>query len=137
MALFGHCPLIISIEHLLFLRHHARCQRYRIVMLLLGFPDGSNSKESTCNVRDPGSIPGSGRSSGGRHGNPLQYSCRKNPMDRGAWWATVHWVVVACGLWDLSFPTRDQTHVLCIVMQILYHLTTKEVPVTDILTVNN
>ena len=45
--------------------------------------------------------------------------------------------LVACGLWDLSFPTRDQTHVLCIVMQILYHLTTKEVPVTDILTVNN
>ena len=43
-------------------------------------------------VRDMGSIPGLGRSPGGRHGNPLQYSCLENPMDRGAWWATVHGV---------------------------------------------
>ena len=43
-------------------------------------------------IRDMGSIPGSGRSPGGGHGNPLQYSCLKNPMDRGAWWATVHGV---------------------------------------------
>ena len=42
--------------------------------------------------RDVGSIPGSGRSPGGGHGNPLQYSCLENPMDRGAWWATVHGV---------------------------------------------
>ena len=42
-------------------------------------------------MRDEGSIPGSGRSPGGGHGNPLQYSCVENPMDRGAWWATVHW----------------------------------------------
>ena len=41
-------------------------------------------------IRDMGSIPGSGRSPGGGHGNPLQYSCRQNHMDRGAWWATVH-----------------------------------------------
>ena len=41
-------------------------------------------------LRDIGSIPGSGRSSGGGHGNPLQYSCLENPMDRGALWATVH-----------------------------------------------
>ena len=41
-------------------------------------------------VRDTGSIPGSGRSPGGGHGNPLQYSCLENPMDREAWWATVH-----------------------------------------------
>ena len=39
---------------------------------------------------DVGLIPGSGRSSGGGNGNPLQYSCLKNPIDRGAWWATVH-----------------------------------------------
>ena len=44
-------------------------------------------------VRDVGSIPGSGRSSGGGHGNPLQYTCLKNLMDRGAWRATVHRVV--------------------------------------------
>ena len=41
-------------------------------------------------IRDMGSIPGSGRSPGGGHGNPLQYSSLKNPMDRGAWWAIVH-----------------------------------------------
>ena len=40
-------------------------------------------------VRDAGSIPGLGRSPGGGHGNPLQYSCLQNPMDRGAWWAMV------------------------------------------------
>ena len=43
-------------------------------------------------VRDVGSTPGSGRSPDGGHGNPLQYSCLENPMDRGAWWATVHGV---------------------------------------------
>ena len=41
-------------------------------------------------VRDLGSIPGLGRSPGGGHGNPLQYSCLENPMDRGVWWATVY-----------------------------------------------
>ena len=43
-------------------------------------------------IRDVGSMPGLGRSSGGEHGNPLQYSCLENPMDRGAWRAAVHWV---------------------------------------------
>ena len=47
-------------------------------------------KESTCNTGDPGSIPGSGKSPGEKNGYPLQYSCLENPMDRGAWWATVH-----------------------------------------------
>ena len=47
-------------------------------------------KEAACNVEDLGSIPGLGRSPGVRHGNPLQYSCLKNPMDRGAWRAAVH-----------------------------------------------
>ena len=41
-------------------------------------------------VRDTGLIPGSGRSPGGGHGSPLQYSCLGNPMDRGAWWVTIH-----------------------------------------------
>ena len=57
-----------------------------------GRPQGLSGKESTCNVGnagDWGSIPGSGRSPGGGHGNPLQYSCLENPMDRGDWWATV------------------------------------------------
>ena len=57
-----------------------------------GFPGGSDSRESTCDVGDLGSIPGSRRSPGEGNGNPLQYSCLENPMDRGAWWATVHGV---------------------------------------------
>ena len=56
----------------------------------MGFPGGSDGKESTCNAGDLGSIPGLRRSPGGGHGNPLQYSCLENPMDRAAWWATVH-----------------------------------------------
>ena len=55
-----------------------------------GFPDGSDGKESDCSTGDVGSIPRSGRSPGKRNGNPLQYSCLKNSMDRGAWWAMVH-----------------------------------------------
>ena len=51
------------------------------------YPGGSESKESACNVRNPGSIPGSGRSLGEGNGYPLQYSCLENSMDRGAWWA--------------------------------------------------
>ena len=54
------------------------------------FPGGSDGKESTCNEGDLGSIPRLGRSPGGGHGNPLQYSCLGNPMGRGAWRATVH-----------------------------------------------
>ena len=61
----------------------------------MGFPNGSSSKESACNAGDPGdagSIPGSERSPGGGNGNRLQYSCLENPMNRGAWWATVYGV---------------------------------------------
>ena len=56
------------------------------------FPGGIDSKESACNVGDLGLILGLGRSPGGGHGNPLQYPCLENPMDRGAWWAAVHGV---------------------------------------------
>ena len=58
----------------------------------LGFPDVSAGKEFACSAKDTGdlvSIPGSGRSPGGEHGNPLQYSSLENSMNRGAWWATV------------------------------------------------
>ena len=58
-------------------------------------PQWLSGKESTCNAgppRDAGSTPGSGRSPRGGHGNSLQYSCLENPMDKGAWWATVHGV---------------------------------------------
>ena len=56
----------------------------------MGFPGGSVVKDLPANSGDVGSIPGSGRSHGDGNGNPLQYSCLKNPMDRRAWQATVH-----------------------------------------------
>ena len=58
----------------------------------LGFPGGSDGEESACNAGDPGLIPGSRRSPGEGNGNPFQYSCLENSMDRGAGWATVHGV---------------------------------------------
>ena len=58
----------------------------------MGLPDGSDIKESACDSGDWGSIPGSGRSPGEGNGNPLQYSCLGNSMDRGAWRVTVHGV---------------------------------------------
>ena len=60
----------------------------------LGFPGGSEGKESACNAGDPGLIPGLRRSPGEVNGYPLQYPCLENSMDRGAWGATVHWVAV-------------------------------------------
>ena len=53
-------------------------------------PGSSVGKESTCSTRDLGLIPGLGRSFGEGNGNPLQYSCLENSMDRGVWWAIVH-----------------------------------------------
>ena len=61
----------------------------------VGFPDGTMVKNLPANagdIRNLGSIPGLGRSPGGGNGNPLQYSCLENPMDRETWWATVHGV---------------------------------------------
>ena len=58
----------------------------------MGFPGSSGSGASAYNAGDLGSIPGLGRSPGEDNGNPLQYSCLENPMDGGAWWATVHGV---------------------------------------------
>ena len=60
-----------------------------IIYYILGFPGDSDGKESACNAGDLAFIPGSVRFPGERHGNLLQYSCLENPMDRGAWWATV------------------------------------------------
>ena len=58
---------------------------FSFVLFSTGFSGGSDGKASTCNVGDPGSIPGSGRPPGEGNGNPLQYTCLENPMDRGAW----------------------------------------------------
>ena len=60
--------------------------------MYLGFPGGSDSKEFTYDAGDLGSIPGLGRSPGEGNGNPLQYSCLENPLDRRAWRAKVHGV---------------------------------------------
>ena len=67
-----------------------------------GHPWWLSGKESTCQAGDKGSIPGSGRCPGEGNGNPLQYLCLGNPMDRGAWQATVHGV------------TKSQTRLSCL-----------------------
>ena len=63
---------------------------YIYIYIYMDFPGGSNGKESACSVGDPSLIPESGKSSGEGNGNPLQYSCLGNSMDRGDWRATVH-----------------------------------------------
>ena len=80
------------------------------------FRSGSDSKESACNVGDLGSIPGSGKCLRERTGNLFQYSCLENPMDRVAWWATVHgsaeldtteWLTHTCPQWLRPAATLD------------------------------
>ena len=61
-----------------------------VIIIIAGLRWWLSGKESSCNVGDSGSIPGSGRSPRGGLGNPLQYSCLENPVDRGAWWTIVH-----------------------------------------------
>ena len=73
-----------------------------------GFPHSSVGKSSACNARDPGLISGWGRSPGVGNGNPLQYSCLENPMDRGAWQATVHGVTRVRHSLATKGPLRDQ-----------------------------
>ena len=66
---------------------------YNLALFTVGFPGGSVVENPPANVGDMGdacSIPGSGRSTGERNGNPLQYSCLENLMNRGAWWPTIH-----------------------------------------------
>ena len=82
-----------------------------------GFPGGSVGKESTCSAGDTGdsgSIPESGRSPGGGHGNPLQYSCLENLMNRGAWQATVRRVAKS---WTQLKWLSTHTHVLTYLTQ--------------------
>ena len=80
----------------------------------LGLPLWLSSKESVCNAGDLGSIAGLGRSPGEGTGNPSQYFCLENPMDRGAWWATVHgvsksWIQLSTAYthrWSLPWQPR-------------------------------
>ena len=88
---------------------------FQIAMYNSGLPGGSVGKEPACNAgdgRDTGSIPGSGRSPGGGHGNPLQYPSLENPMDRGAWQATVHVVTKSqTQLKRLSVDARQTVYI--------------------------
>ena len=90
--------------HFFFGRYRAELQQTVTVHEASYVFGGSDSKESSGNVGDPGSIPGSGRSPGERNGNPLQYSCLENSMDRGAWRAYSPW-----GLRELDM-TEQLTH---------------------------
>ena len=74
----SECHLCFYLFTLYFLKHFT----------YLGFPGGSNGKESACSAGDPGSVSGSARSPGEGNGNPLQYSCLENAMEGGAWWAS-------------------------------------------------
>ena len=76
----------------------------KIAAIPCHLPGSSAGKEPTCSAGDPGSIPGLGRSPGGGYGDPLQYSCLENPMDRKTWWATAHGVIKSrTGLSDFHF----------------------------------
>ena len=77
---------------IIYLKIFQRNRQHVVCMCNLGFPNGSDSKESACSAKDLGLILGSGRSPGEGNGYPLQYSCLGNPMDREAWWATAHGV---------------------------------------------
>ena len=74
--------LLLRIPHKSYMTHGTTAN---LVELNFFLPGGSDSKASVCNAGDLGSIPRSGRSPGEGNGNPLQYSCLENPMDRGAW----------------------------------------------------
>ena len=74
-----NCLHIFAFSRISDIWNHTVCRLFR------GLPGGSEVKASASNAGDPGSIPGLGRSPGEGHGNPLQYSCLENPMDRGAW----------------------------------------------------
>ena len=78
---------------------------YICIECIRGFPGGSDGKESACNVGDSGLIPGLGKSPGEGNRNPLQCSCLENPMDSGAWQATVHGVARSQHDWTTNIFT--------------------------------
>ena len=81
----------------------------KLCYIYMGFPGSSDSKESPYSAGDLGSIPGPGGSPGEGNSNPLQYSCLENPMDRGAWWATVHGVAKS-RTWLSNFASLHWLH---------------------------
>ena len=89
----------------------------------LGLPRWLSGKESTCQAEDAGSIPGLGRFPGERIGNPLQYSCLRNLMDRGAWWATVHRVTRV----RQDSATKPPPHIISPKLSTIFQLKKKKV----------
>ena len=97
LLLFGRRnPLSLARQKATRIFEKAALHSILINYLILGFPGGSDCKESACNGGDQGPSPGSGRSPGEGNGNPLQYSCLENSTGRGAWWATV------CGIAEVT-----------------------------------
>ena len=97
VSVYPSISLSVSIFFLSLSLSHTHTTTRKLTKILIevvsdgwGFPGGSDGKEPTCNVGEPCSIPGLGRSPGEGNGYPFQYSCLENPMDRGAWWATVY-----------------------------------------------
>ena len=86
----GSVFIELPVPHFKLCIDHEYPSHLPLVRLIQGFPGGLDSKESTYNTRDLGSIPELGRSPGEGNDNPFQYSCLVNPMDRGASWAVVH-----------------------------------------------
>ena len=93
----------------------------------VSFPGGSDGKVSTCNAVDLGLIPGLGRSPGEGNGNPLQYSCLENPMNGGAWWATVRGLAKSwTRLRDYTFTfIHTHTHIIQYGKSTIYSFTKK------------
>ena len=91
-----------------------RCKRSRRLRNIMGFPSDSDGEESASNAGDLGSVSGSGSSNGGGNGDPLQYSCLENSMDRGPWWTTIHGVTkTQTQLKGLSMPTFPELSCRC------------------------
>ena len=108
----GHCVCFITVDQ-------------ESIILIITFPDfllrfsgGSDGRESVCNTRAPGSILGLGRSPGEGNGNPLQDACLENYMDKGACWATVHWVSQSDMTERLTYTTMYQSGCLSVVLPI-------------------
>ena len=97
------------------MRIGVRVDKWPFYMCAGSFPRGpSGGTHPPANARDPremGSIPGLGRSPGGGHSNPLQYPCLENPMDRGAWQATVHRVTKSW-TWLKTFSRKNNKRLL-------------------------
>ena len=94
---------------------HRKAQASQVALVVKNLPATAGD------VRDVGSIPGLGRSPGEGHVNPLQYSCLENPMDGGAWWATVHRVAKSwTRLKQLSMHAEKPTSLLCLPLLLIY-----------------